>query len=136
MTAKPEERPPLNILLNQLEWNLDWLQQMGKNEPTDYFRDALLQRFEFTFTTAIKCIQSAALRSDAPGESPRECFQLAERMEWFPAGDLWQDMVRDYENMKQGNYQESAAVVFPQFEQYREGLKFLYDQLSALPPKS
>ena len=86
MTANPAELPPLKILLNQLDWNLQWLQQMEKNEPTDYYRDAALQRFEFTFNTAVKCIRAGALIQNTTCESPEECFALAERKEWVPGG--------------------------------------------------
>ena len=58
MTNNPAELPPLKILLTQFDWNLQWLQQMGMNEPTDYNRDATLQRFESTFDTAVKSFLS------------------------------------------------------------------------------
>ena len=132
MTINPEELPPLKILLDQLDWNLQWLQQMEKNEPTDYYRDAALQRFEFTFNTAVKCIGAGALKQDTTCESPDECFALAERVGWLPEGAAWKDMIHDYENMKPESASKNADAIFANLGKYREQLKFLFDQLSEL----
>jgi hypothetical protein len=136
MTAIPEELPPLKILLNQLDWNLQWLQQMEKNELTDYYRDAALQRFEFTFNTAVKCIRAGALKQNITCESPEECFAVAERVEWLPEGTPWQGMLQDFENMKPGSTSENAGAIFSNLEQYREQLKTLFDRLTELDQKS
>ncbi len=136
MTTNPAELPPLKILLNQLDWNLQWLQQMEKNEPTDYYRDAALQRFEFTFNTAVKCIQAGALKQNMTCESPEECFALAERKEWVPGGIPWKNIVGDFKSMKTGTAQENAVALFAKLTQYREHFKTLFDRLSALDADS
>ncbi|MCZ6513068.1 MAG: hypothetical protein O6857_03995 [Nitrospinae bacterium] len=136
MTATPEELPPLNILLNQLDWNLQWLQQMEKNEPTDYFRDAALQRFEFTFNTAVKCIQGAARQNQDFCDSPEECFAMAERKEWVPEGIPWKNIVKDFESIKTDSAPENADALFAKLTQYREHFTTLFDRLSALAPDS
>ena len=126
----------MKILLNQLDWNLQWLQQMEKNEPTDYYRDAALQRFEFTFSTAVKCIRAGALKQNMTCESPEECFALAERMEWLPEGATWKSMIQDHENMKPESAPTNADTIFANLEKYREQLKTLYDRLSTLEQNS
>jgi hypothetical protein len=136
MTASTEEQPPLKILLNQLDWNIQWLQQMEKNELTDYYRDAALQRFEFTFSTAVKCIRAGALQQNITCESPEECFALAERVEWLPEGAPWQSMIQDHENMKPESASKNADAIFPNLKQYRELLKTLFDRLSELDQNS
>jgi hypothetical protein len=136
MTANPEALPPLKILLNQLDWNLQWLQQMGKNELTDYYRDAALQRFEFTFSTAVKCIRAGALKQNITCESPEECFALAERVEWLPEGTAWKSMLQDYENMKPESVSKNANAIFANLEKYREQLKTLFERLSELEQNS
>ncbi len=136
MTVNPETLPPLNILLNQLDWNLQWLQQMEKNELTDYYRDAALQRFEFTFSTAVKCIRAGALKQNITCESPEECFALAERMEWLPEGTAWKSMLQDYENMKPESVSKNANAIFANLEKYREQLKTLFERLSKLEQTS
>jgi hypothetical protein len=136
MTVNPETLPPLNILLNQLDWNLQWLQQMEKNELTDYYRDAALQRFEFTFSTAVKCIRAGALKQNITCESPEECFALAERMEWLPEGTAWKSMLQDYENMKPESVSKNANAIFANLEKYREQLKTLFERLSELEQNS
>ncbi len=136
MTANPEALPPLKILLNQLDWNLQWLQQMEKNELTDYYRDAALQRFEFTFSTAVKCIRAGALKQNITCESPEECFALAERMEWLPEGTAWKSMLQDYENMKPESVSKNANTIFANLEKYREQLKTLFERLSELEQNS
>lgn len=136
MIENPAELPPLKILLNQLDWNLQWLQQMEKNEPTDYYRDAALQRFEFTFNTTVKCIQAGALKQNMTCESPEECFALAERVEWLPEETLWKSMLQDYENMKSESASKNADAVFANLKNYREQLKTLFDRLSELEQNS
>ena len=136
MTENPAELPPLKILLNQLDWNLQWLQQMEKNEPTDYYRDAALQRFEFTFNTAVKCIRAGALKQNMTCESSEECFALAERVEWLPEGTAWKSMLQDYENMKPESASTNAGVIFANLKKYREQLKTLFDRLTALEQNS
>ena len=136
MTENPAELPPLKILLNQLDWNLQWLQQMEKNEPTDYYRDAALQRFEFTFNTAVKCIRAGARKQNVTCETPEECFALAERMEWLPEGTVWKSMLQDHENMKPESASKNANTIFANLEKYREQLKILFDRLSALEQNS
>ncbi len=126
----------MKILLNQLDWNLQWLQQMEKNEPTDYYRDAALQRFEFTFNTAVKCIRAGALQQRITCESPEECFALAERVDWLPEGTAWKSMLQDYENMKPESASEYADAVFAHLEEYRQQLKTLFDRLSELEHNS
>ena len=132
MAANPDEMPQLKILLNQLDWNLQWLQQMEKNAPTDYYRDAALQRFDFTFNTAVKCIQAGASKQNMTCESPEECFTLAERVEWLPEGDAWKSMLKDYENLKLESDPKNADEVFANLKKYREQLKTLFDRLSEL----
>jgi Nucleotidyltransferase substrate binding protein like len=136
MTANPEELPPLKILLNQLDWNLQWLQQMEKNEPTDYYRDAALQRFEFTFDTAVKCIRVGALKQNITCESPEECLALAERVEWLPEGEAWKNMLQDYENMKPESASKNADAIFANLNKYSEQLKTLFERLSELEQNS
>jgi len=136
MTANPEELPPLKILLNQLDWNLQWLRQMEKNELTDYYRDAALQRFEFTFSTAVKCIRAGALKQRITCETPEECFALAERVEWLPEGTAWKSMIEDHENMKPEYASTNADAIFANLKSYRELLKILFDRLSELEQNS
>ena len=136
MTTNPAELPPLKILLNQLDWNLQWLQQMEQNELTDYYRDASLQRFNFTFNTAVKCIQAGALKQNKTCESPKNCFALAERAGWLAEGAAWKIMLQDYENMKPESVSKNADVIFAKLKDYRGQLKTLFDRLSELEQNS
>ena len=136
MTTNPAELPPLKILLNQLDWNLQWLQQMEKNEPTDYYRDAALQRFDFTFNTAIKCIQAGALKQNMTCESPKDCFALAERMEWMTQGPECKNMLQDYEKMKSESVSIDADIIFANLKNHSGQFKVLFDRLSELEQNS
>jgi len=136
MTTNPAERPPLKILLNQLDWNLQWLQQMEQNELTNYYRDAALQRFNFTFNTAVKCIQAGALKQNKTCESPKDCFALAEHAGWLAEGAAWETMLQDYENMKPESVSKNTDVIFANLKNYRGQLKILFDRLSELEQNS
>ena len=136
MTTDAGDRPTLKILLNQLDWNLQWLEQMEKNEPTDYYRDASLQRFEFTFKAAIKCIQQGASIIRQPCQSPGNCFKFAAEQGWIPKDSSWENMVRDMEQIKSGADKKQAAVVFENLKTYRESLKALYGRLTEMDQNS
>ena len=136
MTTNPKKLPSMDILLNQLDWNLQWLQQMEKNEATDYYRDAALQRFDFTFNTAVKCIRAGALKKNETCESPEQCFALAERMKWLPQGTEWQEIIQDYKNMTSESPSKDVNVIFSHLKKHRETIKTLFDRLTELEPKS
>lgn len=136
MTTNPEELPPLKILLNQLDWNLQWLQQMGKNEATEYYRDAALQRFDFTFNTAVKCIRAGALKQHKACKSPEDCFEFAASMEWIPQGAEWENMLQDYRNIKSESALKDTEVIFANLKDYSGHFQILFDRLSELEQNS
>jgi len=109
---------------------------MEKNEPTDYYRDAALQRFDFAFNTAVKCIRAGALKQDMTCESPEECFALAERMEWLAQGMEWKKMIQDFENMKPESASKDVDTIFTNLKSYSVQLKLLFDRLSELEQNS
>jgi len=133
MTDTHEELPPLNILLNQLEWNLEWLQKMEQNEPTEYFRNAALQRFEFTLQTASKCIRKAAGSENSCSGSLAESFRLAENRGWLPHTLSWKEMLQNYQNVKASADREVTQTVFTRLKTYRDGLQYLYERLLTIP---
>ena len=99
MTTPQAELPPLNVLLTHLEWNLKRMEEIQKEKKTDYFRDAALQRYGFTFDSALKCIRAGALLKSQTCETAEECFELAERLGWLGQNADWQALVSAHEKM-------------------------------------
>lgn len=73
-------------------------------------RDALIQRFEFTFDTAWKTLRSLLLEQyslEAP--TPLQSFQEAVRIGILVSSPVWIEM-RDMRNMTSHSYSELTAV--------------------------
>ncbi|NIQ03785.1 MAG: hypothetical protein GWM98_28430 [Nitrospinaceae bacterium] len=129
MTSPSEETPPLKVLLTQLDWNLQWLHQMEKNERTDYYRDAALQRFGFAFDSAVKCIRAAAEQRNRGCPSSEECFELAETLNWLPEGAEWRKLIQDHQALKSESEPRETDAVFDRLKSHRNILKILFDRL-------
>ncbi len=130
MTAPQEELPPLKVLLTHLEWNLKRMEEVQRQEKTDYFRDAALQRYGFTFDSALKCIRAGARLQNAQCETAEECFELAERLEWLGSNADWQDMVDAHEKMNPASLKDHADAIYEKLSTFQSQLKDLYQSLA------
>ena len=130
MTAPQEELPPLKVLLTHLEWNLKRMEEVQKEEKTDYFRDAALQRFGFTFDSTLKCIRAGARLQNLQCETAEECFELAERLEWLGPNADWQDMVGAHEKMNPASLRDHADSIYEKLSTFHSQLKNLYQSLA------
>lgn len=73
-------------------------------------RDALIQRFEFTFDLGWKTLKSLLLEKysvDAP--TPLQAFQEAVRLELISENEIWLKM-RDMRNLTSHSYSELTAA--------------------------
>ena len=129
MTTPQEELPPLKVLLTHLEWNLKRMEEVQKEEKTDYFRDAALQRYGFTFDSALKCIRSGALLNNQQCKTVEEYFDLAERLGWLGSDSDWQEMVTAYEKMNPASRKEHADTIYEKLSTFHNQLNELYKNL-------
>jgi hypothetical protein len=121
------------ILLTHLDWNLHRLKDVLKQEKSEYFRDAALQRFGFTCDLAIKCIRAfAAKQGKQCEETPLHCFKLAARELWMDHNSDWKEMVDSYNRMSSAPLSEEADRIFSRLDAYHVLFNNLYQNLSKL----
>lgn len=132
MTTPQTELPPLKVLLTHLEWNLKRMEEVQREEKTDYFRDAALQRYGFTFDSALKCIRAGAHLQNLQCETAEECFGLAERQNWLGPNVDWQDMVTAHAQMNPTSVQDHADAIYEKLTTFQSQLKNLYHSLGQL----
>ena len=132
MTMQQGELPPLKILLTHLEWNLKRMEDVLKEEKTDYFRDAALQRYGFTFDSALKCIHAGArLKNRQCGTAP-QCFELAAEEGWFAPNTDWQNIVEAHDEMNPASLKDHADAIYEKLTTFNNQLKELHGSLSKL----
>ena len=127
-----ETQTPFKVLLTHFEWNLKRMEEMQNNERTEYYRNAALQRYEFTVDSALKCLQAWALRDNRTCETVEEGFQWAGEMGWFPATADWKAMANAYRKMTPDQIGEDADAIFDRLKSYHNHFQALLDNLSAL----
>ncbi|TDJ50221.1 MAG: hypothetical protein E2O44_04410 [Nitrospina sp.] len=132
MTPPQEELPPLKVLLTHLEWNLKRMEEFQKEQKTDYFRDAALQRYGFTFDSALKCIRAGAHLQNLQCETAEECFGLAKRQNWLEPNIDWQEMVTAHAKMNPASLPEHADTIYEKLRTFQSQLKNLYHSLAQL----
>lgn len=130
-TADMEELPPLHVLLTHLDWNLQRMAEMENKERTQYYRNAALQRYGFTFDSAVRCIRAYAREHNETCNTPAECLQLAGRRGWLPEGMDWEDLLESYQRMKPDTLDEHGDSIFEKLRQYHSAFQSLYTHLAA-----
>ncbi len=123
--------PSLKILLTHLEWNLQRLEEILKNEKTDYYRDAARQRFGHAFDMAVKCIEARAAAEAKPLSSAQQGFQWAAENQWLPADGL-KAMCADHAALADKQGSASPDAVFAQLQKYLATFQQLHANLQAL----
>ncbi len=84
------------------------LQEAVKPQPTPLERDAIIQRFEFTFELAWKAIQKFLRSEGISCRSSKGCFKEAFRYELIEENPLWLRMIED-KNLTVHTYDEEIA---------------------------
>lgn len=129
--AKMEELPPLKVLLTHLDWNLQRMAEMETKDRTEYYRNAALQRYGFTFESVVRCIRAYARDHNEPCGTPSECLRLAHARGLLPEGVDWEEMLESYQRMKPSELDEYGDSIFEKLKHYHTAFHFLYTRLSA-----
>ncbi|MBI4384959.1 MAG: nucleotidyltransferase substrate binding protein [Nitrospinae bacterium] len=133
--------PSAKILLGHLDWNIKRLEEILKQEKSDYFRDAALQRFGFTFDMALKSLAAMAEAKGQPCFTADECFERAANLGWLEKTDDWRDLVNSCEEMKkilkgQTPAERTGALadaIYAKLNNHRAVFQKLYHNLSTAP---
>jgi nucleotidyltransferase-like protein len=127
--------PSAKILLTHFRWTVDRFEEILKNEKSDYYRDAALQRFTFTCDMALKFIRSLAAEQGTPCESFQQCFQWAMEKQWLTEGAPWEAMGQSFNRASQKLKGEAADREYEMLSAYCSLMKHLCDKLSGIADK-
>lgn len=104
-----------------------------KQESTDYFKGAALQRFGHTYTMAIKSIRGFENPKDGNEETSDEhCIEIANQSGWTDDQPQWLEMVEDYKRIIQKPDKQVTEAVYSKLSRYHQTFKNLYCELQKL----
>jgi hypothetical protein len=129
--SQPSE-PALNILLTHYKWTIDRFEEILKNEKNDYYRDAALQRFNFTCDMAMKCIGSLAVEQGATCKTFQECIEWSIEKNWLQKNTPWKELIESYSRAAERLKGESAELEYEKLGAHCLLLKHIYQQLEIL----
>lgn len=96
------------ITLKTLKKAIKSLKEAIKAPLTSISRDAVIQRFEYTFEMGWKAIKLFGKREGFDCNSPRECIKIGYRMGWIDEPDNWFEMLKA-RNLTSHTYNEDVA---------------------------
>ena len=108
-------RERFELVRQQFERALVRLHEALDQNETDFMRDALIQRFEFTYELGWKCMfyWLRAQQEKVP-EVVRPVIQAAFRAELIADADLW-EKIKDYRDETSHTYDEKKAIAVAAF---------------------
>ncbi len=99
----------LEISITLLDKAVKTLSDSLQEELTDYMRDAIIQRFEYTFELAWKAGRTAAKYMGSEYNSPRDVIRYAFKMGWINSAEDWFQAM-DARNNTSHAYDKAIAV--------------------------
>tara|TARA_Y100001936_G_C15962929_1_gene606635 strand:+ start:388 stop:786 length:399 start_codon:yes stop_codon:yes gene_type:complete len=121
----------LEILLTHFSWNLQRLDEVLKQEKSDYFKSAALQRFGHTYNIALKIIQSYAKSKSIPCKMEERCFETAVQNGWMKNQPEWKEIVAAFQQINQ-KPQQNTESIYSKLATYHYALNYLFAQLKEL----
>ncbi len=120
--------PELEVLLTHLDWNLQRLDEVLKQEQSDYFKGAALQRFGHTYIIALKTIRAFSQWKGMPFGTDDECFNTAGTKGWLAQEADLKTMSRDYQRINE-KPQRDVENVYEKLSIYHQVFNYLFVQL-------
>ncbi len=127
-----QDNVPLAVLLEHLKWNLQRFREILNNSESPYFRDAALQRFEFTLESVLKCIDKAAGGDPERAQSQDEKLAYALQAGWLPQGTDCPDILKSLELLRPETRPANADAIFAKLPAYQALFENLYQSLLKL----
>ena len=121
----------LEVLLTHFSWNLQRLEEVLKQEKSDYFKSAALQRFGHTYNIAIKIIQSYAQLKSIPCKMDDRCLETAVQKGWMKNKPEWKEIAADFQRINQ-KPQRDIESIYSNLTAYHNALHYLFVQLKEL----
>ena len=123
--------PELEVLLTHLDWNLQRLVEVLKQEQSDYFKGAALQRFGHTYDMVLKTLRAFAQWQNLPCQTDEQCFEAAVSSGWMEKQSDWKEMVADYQSINQKPPQD-AETVYDKLSTFHNALSQLFTKMKAI----
>ncbi len=127
-----QDDTPLKVLLEHLKWHLQRMAEVQEQEATAYFRDAALQRFEFTLGSVLKCIRKAASDSGNVLSSDEATLEYARQANWFADNINCPDILASLHLLKPGTRDQNADAVYSKLNDYHAQFATLHLNLRKL----
>lgn len=127
MTAP--ESDTLAVRLGDLESAVARLHDALEQPKTEWTRDAAIQRFEFTFELAWKCVALAARKEGLEVASPRRAWQSAFQLGWIQEDGLWLDMLEDRNRASHSYREATAEAIYSRLARYVDAISELLSEL-------
>ena len=116
------------VLLTHFNWNLQRLEEVLKQEQTDYFKGAALQRFGHTYDITIKILRSFAKCQDLPRQTDEQCFETAITNGWMEKNFATNALIKDYKRITQKPKQD-VENIYKKLAIYHKAFNYLFEQL-------
>ena len=121
----------LQVLLSHFEWNLQRLDEVLKQEQSDYFKGAALQRFGHTYDIVLKNLRAFAKWQNLPCQTDEQCFETAVSIGWMQKQPDWKEMAIDYQLINHKPPQD-AGTVYEKLPDFYNALNQLFAKLKTL----
>ena len=121
----------LEVLLTHFNWNLQRLDEVLKQEKSDYFKSAALQRFGHTYNIALKIIRSYAQSKSIPCKMGERCFETAVQNGWMKNQHDWKEIAADFQQINQKPQQDIESI-YSKLAAYHNAFHYLFVQLKKL----
>lgn len=120
----------LQVLLTHLDWNLQRFDEVLKQEQSDYFKGAALQRFGHTYDMVLKTLRAFAQCQNLPCQTDEQCFETAVNSGWMEKQPDWREMIEDYKSINQKPPQD-AEIVYGKLPTFHHVLSQLFAELKS-----
>ncbi len=116
-------------LFNSFTNSLKRFEEILKKEKTIEYRDAAIQRFEFTIELAWKTVQKFLREEEIICNSPKQCLREAFKFGLVDDDPRWLNAFED-RNLTAHTYSEASAdKIYDHFPQYLEIFQKLQENL-------
>ena len=119
------------VLLTHFDWNLQRLDEVLKQEQSDYFKGAALQRFGHTYDMTLKVLRAFAESNNLPCQTDEQCFETAVNNGWMEKQSDWKEMAADYQRINQKPPQD-AETVYGKLATFHNTFSQLFAKLKAI----
>ena len=119
------------VLLTHFDWNLQRLDEVLKQEQSDYFKGAALQRFGHTYDMTLKVLRAFAESNNLPCQTDEQCFETAVNNGWMEKQSDWKEMAADYQRINQKPTQD-AEIVYGNLATFHQTFSQLFAKLKAI----